>query len=345
MAHRKTERNPLFAGRWFEDDIILLCLRWYFRFKLSYRDLVAILAERGLPISHTAILRWVVRYAETCEKRTDPGGREAFSRGRHCGLAVYWGRTPEILGAAPGRRRPHLQGSGLAPDADAILRWVVRYAETCEKRWHRFERPVGRSWRVDETFIKVRGQWMYLYRAVDGQGNTVEFYLSRTRGIAAAKAFFRKALKHHREPHSITLDDHQPSHSALRCMGMNGEFNFRGRKPVTIRCCQYLNNVVEQDHRWVKGRLRPMLGFKTPLGEGAITPDAGVQDILQCATRDYRHRTGPEDSQTPVRNSGPMAVESRRDLASRHGRIGRIVGAHSWSYRSDNPICTRTPLM
>ena len=198
MAHRKTERNPLFAGRWFDDEIILLCLRWYFRFKLSYRDLVAILAERGLPISHTT-----------------------------------------------------------------ILRWVVRYAETCEKRWHRFERPVGGSWRVDETFIKVRGQWMYLNRAVDGQGNTVEFYLSRTRGIAAAKAFFRKALKHHPEPHSITLDGHQPSHSALRRMGMNGEFNFRGRNPVKIRCCQYLNNVVEQDHRRVKGRLRPMLGFKT----------------------------------------------------------------------------------
>ena len=121
MTHRKTERNPLFAGRWFEDDIILLCLRWYFRFKLSYRDLVEILGERGLPISHTP-----------------------------------------------------------------ILRWVVRYAEICERRWSRFERPVGGSWRVDETFIKVRGQWMYLYRAVDGQGNTVEFCLSRTRGIAAA---------------------------------------------------------------------------------------------------------------------------------------------------------------
>ena len=98
---------------------------------------------------------------------------------------------------------------------------------------------------------------------VDGQGNTVEFFLSRTRGIAAAKAFFRKALKHHREPHSITLDGHRPSHSALRRMGMNGEFNFRGPNPVRIRCCQYLNNVVEQDHRRVKGRLRPMLGFKT----------------------------------------------------------------------------------
>ena len=146
MAHRKTERNPLFAGRWFEDDSILLCLRWYFRFKLSYRDLVVILGERGLSISHTT-----------------------------------------------------------------ILRRVVRYAETREKRWSRFERPAGGSWRVDETFIKVRGRSMYLYRAVDGQGNTVGFYLSRTRGIAAAKAHFPKALKHHQKPHSITLDGDQPS--------------------------------------------------------------------------------------------------------------------------------------
>ena len=197
MAHRKTERNPLFAGRWFDDDIILLCLRWYFRFKLSYRDRVVILGERGLSISHST-----------------------------------------------------------------ILRWVVRYAATREKRWRRFERPVGGRCRVYETFIKIRGQWMYLYRAVDGQGNTVEFCLSRTRGIAAAKVFFRKALKHHREPRSITLDGHPPSHSALRRMGMNGEFNFRGGEPLTIRCCQYLNNVREQDHRRVKGRLRPMLGFK-----------------------------------------------------------------------------------
>ena len=154
---------------------------------------------------------------------------------------------------------------------------------------------------------------MYLYRAVDGQGNTVEFYLSRTSGIAAAKAFFRKALKHHREPHSITLDGHPPSHSALRRMGINGEFNFRGRNPVKIRCCQYLNNVVEQE---------------SPPGEGAIAPDVGIQGVLQCATGDYRHRTGAENSQTPVRNSDPLAVESRPDLASRHGSIVRIAVTH-----------------
>ena len=152
---------------------------------------------------------------------------------------------------------------GLSISHSTILRWVVRFADMCEKCWHRFEQPVGGSWRVDETFIKVRGQLMYLYCAVDGKGNTVEFCLSRTRGIAAAKAFFREALKHHREPHSITLDGHRPSHSALRSMGMKGEFNFRGRNPVKIRCCQYLNNIVEQDQRRVKGRLRPMLGFKT----------------------------------------------------------------------------------
>jgi transposase-like protein len=94
-------------------------------------------------------------------------------------------------------------------------------------------------------------------------GNTVGFYLSPTRGIAAAKAFFRKAFKKHAEPHSITLDGHQPSHCALRRMGMNGEFNFRGPDPVKIRSCPYLNNIVEQDHRRVKCRLQPMLGFKS----------------------------------------------------------------------------------
>ena len=186
-----------------------------------------------------------------------------------------------------------------------ILRWGVRYANTCEKRWRRFERPVAGNWRVDETFIKIRGQWMYLYRAVDGQGNTVEFCLSRTRGIAAAKAFFRKALKHHREPHSITLDGHPPSHSALRRMGINGEFNFRGRNPVKIRCCQDLNNVREQDHRRVKGRLRPMLGFKTFYNTRRVI--IGIE-------------LAP-----PVRNSDHLAVESRRDLASCHGSIGRIA--------------------
>ena len=152
-------------------------------------------------------------------------------------------------------------------------------------------------------------------RGADRPGNTVEFFLSRTRGIAAAKAFFRKALKHHREPLSITLDGHQPSHSALRRMGMNGEFNFRSQTAVKIRCCPYLNNVVEQDHRRVKCRLRSMLGFKT---------------FHNCAARDHRGRAGAEDSQTPVRNSDLIAVESRGALALRHGRIAHAATVRSW---------------
>ena len=233
MADGKIKRNPLFAGRWFDDEIILLCLRWYFRFKLSYRDLVQMLAERGVVIAHST-----------------------------------------------------------------ILRWVVCYAQTCEKRWQLLQKPVGGSWRVDETFIKVRGQWMYLYRAVDGQGNTVEFYLSRTRGVAAAQAFFRKALKDRPHPHSITLDGHEPSHAALRRMGMRGEFNFRGPKPVKIRSCQYLNNIVEQDHRRVKSRLQPMLGLKSFYNARRVI--AGIELAQKIHKRQF---------EIPVRfGSNPVAI-------------------------------------
>ena len=143
-----------------------------------------------------------------------------------------------------------------------ILRWVVRYSVDFAEAWLPYERAVGRSWRCDETYIKVGGQWMYLYRAVDERGRTVESHLSRTRDISAAKAFFRKALKRHGQPRTITLDGFEPTHSALRRMGMRNEFNFRWQNPVKIRSCQYLNNVVEQDHRRVKSRVQPMLGFK-----------------------------------------------------------------------------------
>ena len=80
--------------------------------------------------------------------------------------------------------------------------------------------------------------------------------------IAAARAFFRKALKRHGQPRTITLDGFEPSHAALRRMGMRNEFNYRWENPVKIRCCPYLNNIVEQDHRRVKSRIQPMLGFK-----------------------------------------------------------------------------------
>ena len=178
--------------------MIVTCVRWYLRFRLSYRDLASIAAELGIPV---------------------------------------------------------------APST--ILRWVVRYTEEFVRRWEPYELMVGRSWRADETYIKVNGGWVYLYRAVDEKGRTVASYLSRKRDRAAARTFFRRALKRHGQPRTITLDGFEPSHSALRRMGMRNEFNFRGPNPVKIRSCQYLNNIVEQDHRRVKFRVAAMLGFKS----------------------------------------------------------------------------------
>jgi transposase-like protein len=192
---RQTCRNPLFHRRRFADDVIIFCVRWYLRFKLSYRDMAEVAWELGALVAPSTILRWVVRYSED------------FSR-----------------------------------------------------LWRPFERPVGRSWRCDETYIKVGGQWrMYLYRAVDECGRTVESHLSCTRDIAAARAFFRKALKRHGQPRTITLDGFEPSHAALRRMGMRNEFNYRWENPVKIRCCPYLNNIVEQDHRRVKSRIQSIV--------------------------------------------------------------------------------------
>src|SRR6202051_4692063 len=107
--------EELFKGRHFGREIVVLCVRWYLSFKLSYRDLVAMMIERGIELAHTTIMRWVLHY------------------------------TPEF-----------------------------------EKRWNRYARSVGGSWRCDETYIKVRGAWVYLYRAVDKAGKNVEFSLSRT---------------------------------------------------------------------------------------------------------------------------------------------------------------------
>jgi transposase-like protein len=106
--------KEVFAGRHFDREVIILCVRWYLRFKLSLRDLVEMMAERGLSLAHTTIMRWVQHY------------------------------TPEL-----------------------------------EKRWRRYAVAVGRSWRVDETYVKIKGEWCYRYRAVDRAGRTVDLPAER----------------------------------------------------------------------------------------------------------------------------------------------------------------------
>ena len=103
-----------------------------------------------------------------------------------------------------------------------LLRWVQRYVPEFEKRWNRYVRPVGGSWRCDETYIKVKGRWTYLYRAVDKQGRTVDFLLSEKRDVTAATRFFGKAMKNHGTPRVITLDAYEASHRAVAEMKSAG---------------------------------------------------------------------------------------------------------------------------
>jgi transposase-like protein len=218
----------LFKRRHFDRLIILLCVRWYVTYKLSYRDLVEMMAERGLSMAHTTIMRWVQRF------------------------------IPEF-----------------------------------EKRWRKYAKPVGRSWRVDETYIKVKGRWVYLYRAVDKQGRTVDFYLSQHRDSEAAKQFFRRAVLHCRPPKKITLDGYQASHRAVEELKAEGVLPHE----VEVRSNAYLNNIIEQDHRGVKQRTGPMLGFKR--FDHAAIVIAGIElarKIKKGQFKSQRMMQGPGES-------------------------------------------------
>ena len=188
-------RNP-FKWRHFESEIILLNVRWYLRYSLSYRDLEEMTLERGLKVDHTTIYRWVQTYSPEIEKRC----------------------------------RPHL-------------------------------RPTNDSYRVDETYIKVRGAWKYLYRAVDSDGNTIEFLLCAQRDRKAAKRFFRKALKavHTSKPRVINVDRNAAYPSAVKDLKEERLLS----KDCELRRNKYLNNIIEQDHRFIKRRVKPGLGFKS----------------------------------------------------------------------------------
>ena len=128
------------------------------------------------------------------------------------------------------------------------MRWVQQYVPGLAKCWQRYARPVGRSWRIDETYIKIRGKWSYLYRRVDKEGQSIDFFLSARRGIAAAKRFLQRAIEKCGVPQKITLDGYAASHVGV------AELQEEDVLPagLTMRTNKYLNNVIEQDHRRVK---------------------------------------------------------------------------------------------
>jgi transposase-like protein len=154
---------------------------------------------------------------------------------------------------------------GISVDYATIHRWVVRYSPELLERFNQHKRAVTGKWHVDETYIKVRGRWMYLYQAIDSNGDTVEFWFSERRDLIAAKRFLRKAPARHGRPERIVIDGSQTNREAILSCDAESQLQDRSRrglKPIRIRQSQYLNNRIEQDHRAIKRRVRPMLGFK-----------------------------------------------------------------------------------
>ena len=150
-----------------------------------------------------------------------------------------------------------MQGRGVAVDHATVNRWVLNYSPPLEAAFHRRTRPVWLSWRMDETYLKVRGHWRYLYRAVDKTGQTIDFLLMEARDERAALRFLTKAIRRHGVPESVTIDGSEANAAAIR------RYNEAHGTAIIIRQVKYLNNVVEQDHRAVKRVTRPMLGFKS----------------------------------------------------------------------------------
>ncbi len=149
---------------------------------------------------------------------------------------------------------------GLQADHTTIWRWVQRYGPELDQRLRRHLKPTNKSWRVDETYIRVKGSWCYLYRAIDSAGATIDFLLSALRDADAAKRLFRKALSNlsHPQPRVINTDLAPIYGSAIPDIKKEGTLRRRCRhRPV-----QYLNNILEQDHRAIKSRVNAKQGFR-----------------------------------------------------------------------------------
>ena len=146
---------------------------------------------------------------------------------------------------------------GVVVDHATVHRWAIKILPVLAAVFRRHKRPVGTSWRMDETYIKVAGQWKYLYRAVDRDGNTIDFLLRANRNHAAARSFFEQAVGPHGVPEKITIDKSGANTAAIQSIRADSGAD------IEMRQSKYLNNIVEQDHRAVKRIVRPMLGFKS----------------------------------------------------------------------------------
>ncbi|PWJ95556.1 putative transposase [Flavobacterium araucananum] len=146
---------------------------------------------------------------------------------------------------------------GVIVDHATIQRWVYKFTPFIEAEMKKRKGRVGASWRLDETYIKVKGIWCYLYRAVDKLGHTVDFLLTRKRQRMSAQSFLIKAIGNNFRPRVINIDKSGSNTAAIKV------YNKRSFSKIKIRQCKYLNNIVEQDHRFIKWRIQNGLGFKS----------------------------------------------------------------------------------
>jgi putative transposase len=192
-----------------------------------------------------------------------------------------------------------LEERGVSVDHATIQRWVVKYSPPLEEAFHRRKCPVGRRWRMDETYIKIKGEWRYLYRAVDKTGQTIDFLLTEHRDTEAALRFLTQAIRRHGVPETITIDGSEANEAAIK------RYNELHGPHIIIRQVKYLNNVVEQDHRAVKRVTRPMLGFKA--FEAAQATLAGIE-LMHMLKKGQLVREEGAEGLTPVEQFYALAA-------------------------------------
>jgi putative transposase len=192
-----------------------------------------------------------------------------------------------------------MQERGVSVDHSTVNRWVVKYSPQLEAAFHRRKRPVWLSWRLDETYIRVKGNWSYLYRAVDKTGQTIDFLLTEHRDEQAAKRFLTKAIRRHGVPETITIDGSEANAAAIR------RYNAEHGTAIVIRRVKYLNNILEQDHRTVKRVTRPMLGFKS--FETAQCTLAGVE-LMHMLRKGQRMAEEGAEGLTPAAQCYALAA-------------------------------------
>lgn len=160
-------------------------------------------------------------------------------------------------------------------DHSTLNRWVIKYAPQLEAVFRKRKRRVSGAWRMDETYIKIKGRWVYYYRAVDKYGAIIDFYLSETRDEPAARAFFNKAINQHGLPEKVVIDQSGANAAALDTINIRLWLSGCMLFMIEVLAIKYLNNIVEQSHRKVKGKMHQCLGWKS--WEGAESTLAGVE--------------------------------------------------------------------